>query len=542
MRLQNCFHPNTFKNPYTGEVVTARCGKCDACRNTRSQHWVTRLDLEAAVHKYCYFFTLTYDELHVPQLIRLRNEDYPEKGFAYIDSETGQIIETKDIKVTFEEKDWKFCRESKVVNVLSKRDFQLFIKRLRYYFTEVDKAAVLRYYLCGELGPRTYRPHGHCLLFFDSDRCAQQIEVLLFKSWPHGNIYDPHPVTGSAAEYCASYINSSSVLPKLYLHPQICPFTLCSRNPAIGTLFQTDGEVRKIFDIGDCKFRRYDKITHSFKDEFVFRSFENRLYPRCQRFSTLSHDDRVTLYRLYEDFAKYDLDAVEVAKRIKVEYIDRRGDTFIRRYFREIAYKNLSCMKLQKIEYNPLWHDLPFLPSNLFVEQPFVAQKSHTRQFLFDSIVRFVRSISRLYHQSKIFGISISDYVTKIELYEKNKLRQKLIEDYRYQSEYFSCHPKWHWVYFDLAFYRKIVHSSFLSLSKETLITLHYLFDNEIPLKLVDGISYLDIPDIEDIEEFKNFKFLHRKIAHDLIKQKENNDYALAKKDKFGAIIEFQNI
>ena len=546
MRVQNCFHPNTFINPYTGEKVTSRCGKCDACRNTRASNWVMRLDLEAQCHKYVYFATLTYDDYNVPQIIRLRYEDYTEKGFAYLDSETGQIIETKDIKATFEEKDWQFCRESKVVNILSVRDFQLFFKRLRYYFKEVDKSATLRYFICGELGPRTYRPHGHLLLFFDSDSVRDSIELLLRKSWPYGNIYDPHRVIGSAAEYCASYINSTSKLPKLYLHPQIRPFSLFSKSPAIGTLYPAFGKVREVFDSGTCKFRRFDKASHSFKDEYLFRAIESRLYPRLPRFGSLFHDDRVTLYRLFEQFAGYDLSAREIAQRLKVEYIDNKNviNPFLRRYFKEIAFKSIPAVTFQKIV-TGAWKfkDYPFRPNFAsFIEQPFIVHRTKTRIYNEDSLIRFVRSISRLYHQSKVFGISIEDYVTKIENYVENKKMLKWREDYEFQNKYFARNPKWHWIYFDYDFYSKCLNSSLFSLSRESFTTLDYLFDGDIPKKSVDGIFYLDILDINTLEDFQNFKLLHRKIAHDLVKQKENNDYALAKKDKFGAIINYQNL
>ena len=160
MVLQNCLHPNVLTNPYTGETISCSCGKCEACLNTRASNWVMRLDLEAKCHKYNLFCTLTYDDYNVPQVIRLRYEDYPENTPAYINGQTGVIIQTSDICERFTAKDFKYCRDTKVLQCLDKTDFQRFIKRLRYYFRQVDPDATLRYYLCGELGPTTFRPHG----------------------------------------------------------------------------------------------------------------------------------------------------------------------------------------------------------------------------------------------------------------------------------------------------------------------------------------------------------------------------------------------
>lgn len=44
---------------------------------------------------------------------------------------------------------------------LSVRDVQLFFKRLRKKFT----GRRIRYYLCGEYGPKTFRPHYHAIIY-----------------------------------------------------------------------------------------------------------------------------------------------------------------------------------------------------------------------------------------------------------------------------------------------------------------------------------------------------------------------------------------
>ena len=68
MHLSNCEHPKTIKNPYTGEVMVVPCGRCNTCINKKASQWIQRLDQESRCWKYTAFFTLTYDQDHMPIL------------------------------------------------------------------------------------------------------------------------------------------------------------------------------------------------------------------------------------------------------------------------------------------------------------------------------------------------------------------------------------------------------------------------------------------------------------------------------------------
>lgn len=87
------------------------CGTCIGCRTTRAQHWALRCRLEAAEHHHTSVTTLTYDDANVPP-------------------------------------------------TLSKRHFQLWLKRLRK-----ANDTKLRYFACGEYGERYGRPHYHAIIF-----------------------------------------------------------------------------------------------------------------------------------------------------------------------------------------------------------------------------------------------------------------------------------------------------------------------------------------------------------------------------------------
>jgi hypothetical protein len=97
-----------------GSPVNLPCGQCIGCRLARSQEWALRCVHEASLYDDNCFITLTYAPENLP----------PDAG-------------------------------------LRKRDFQLFMKRLRKAYP--DKK--IRYYHAGEYGDRTNRPHYHAILF-----------------------------------------------------------------------------------------------------------------------------------------------------------------------------------------------------------------------------------------------------------------------------------------------------------------------------------------------------------------------------------------
>ena len=109
------------------EILQVPCGQCIGCRIDRSRQWANRCMLELQYHDSAYFVTLTYDDLHVPKAY-------------YPDPDTGEAHQSL---------------------TLCKRDFQLWMKRLRKRFSD-DK---IRFFACGEYGGSTHRPHYHAIVF-----------------------------------------------------------------------------------------------------------------------------------------------------------------------------------------------------------------------------------------------------------------------------------------------------------------------------------------------------------------------------------------
>lgn len=140
------------------DEVPVPCGKCPVCKDNRVNSWAFRLLNEEKQSTSSYFVTLTYENHTVPITSR---------GFMTLD----------------------------------KRDFQLFMKRLRK-----DTGDKLKYYAVGEYGSQRMRPHYHMILFGLSDKEA------IFRNWQLGQV-DVGQVSGASIRYTLKYINKPGKIP-----------------------------------------------------------------------------------------------------------------------------------------------------------------------------------------------------------------------------------------------------------------------------------------------------------------------------------------
>lgn len=209
-------------------VILIPCGKCIGCRLDYSREWANRLILELQYHDSAYFVTLTYNDEHVPISY-------------YPDPETGEAYESL---------------------TLCKRDVQLFMKRLRKAFPN-DK---IRFYLAGEYGDETFRPHYHAIIFGlhltdgypwrynreegknfvyyrspSLERCwSVKDDDGVFRPIGHVEYAD---VCWETCAYTARYVTKkfygeeAEFYEKFQLVP---PFSLMSRKPGIGRLYYDD--------------------------------------------------------------------------------------------------------------------------------------------------------------------------------------------------------------------------------------------------------------------------------------------------------------
>lgn len=199
------------RDGYADRPVTLACGQCVGCRLERSRQWAVRCMHEAKLHENNCFITLTYSDEHLPP-----------------------------------------------GGSLSVEDHQNFMKRLRDKIRRDRLGGKFKFYLCGEYGERTGRPHYHaCIFGFDfPDRVyvadgpngdKYYSSKLLEALWPFGN-HSIGDVTFQSAAYCARYVMkkvTGKVADEYYrwtdkdgvvwdLHPE---YTAMSRRGGIGRDF-----------------------------------------------------------------------------------------------------------------------------------------------------------------------------------------------------------------------------------------------------------------------------------------------------------------
>nr|QPB07368.1 MAG: replication initiator protein [Microvirus sp.]QQL13310.1 MAG: replication initiator protein [Microviridae sp.] len=209
------------------QSIKVPCGRCESCLLVRQAMWRIRLNEEFRNSSGAVFFTLTYDEDHVPYVDCLTDEELNTMSFR--DQNIRQSL--KPVKRLIE------CKPNVYyTKTVCKRDIQLFLKRLR----KTLYPRKVRYFICSEYGPETQRPHYHGILFdyefnpqIDREKQLAELQELLKSTWQNGFVRCD-PCVGSRLNYCAKYC----VKPYGSLDPsKVPPFILCSRRPAIGASY-----------------------------------------------------------------------------------------------------------------------------------------------------------------------------------------------------------------------------------------------------------------------------------------------------------------
>lgn len=170
-----CLSPMSLPRPKgLGSIdrITVPCGKCYPCLANKRNQWAFRIQQQLKNAVSAYFITLTYDNDHT-------------KGN------------------------------------LSKYDIQCFLKRLRKDWALND----LKYYLIGEYGPTTFRPHYHGIFF----NLPKNPENKLISSWKNGFVHVGQ-VTPASIKYATKYMITKEQAPDgLYK-----PFMLVSKGMGLG--------------------------------------------------------------------------------------------------------------------------------------------------------------------------------------------------------------------------------------------------------------------------------------------------------------------
>ena len=171
-----CFHPITAYHKIGGGItwthresngikLTVSCKQCTGCRQEYARQWAMRNIHEASLWLNNIFITLTYNDQNLPEH-----------------------------------------------NILVKKDFQDFMKRLRKH-KKANTKNPIRFFHCGEYGEKFGRPHYHAILFNTNFNDRKPIpgqknlttSDTLKKLWGKGHV-SIGDVTFQSASYVAGYV------------------------------------------------------------------------------------------------------------------------------------------------------------------------------------------------------------------------------------------------------------------------------------------------------------------------------------------------
>lgn len=166
------------------------CGKCLQCLTARAKGWAIRCSLELQQHQHAAFATLTFNDEHLPP-------------------------------------------------TLTRRAPQLFLKKLRSIAT-----TPVRYFLSGEYGEQSNRPHYHAILYGLAERDADIVQ----SAWTTNGKEIGHtytlPINAARIAYVAGYTQKKIAFQEQAkekidldtgeVYTWQPPFILMSRRPGIG--------------------------------------------------------------------------------------------------------------------------------------------------------------------------------------------------------------------------------------------------------------------------------------------------------------------
>lgn len=216
----SCYNPLTIK--HESNYHTIPCGKCVKCYKRRISMWSFRLMQEDKHSLSSHFITLTYNNENVPI--------------------------TKKLFMT-----------------LDKRDIQLFMKRLRK-----DNKNKIKYYLCGEYGSQTKRPHYHAIMF--------NVDINTIQSnWNKGDIHIGQ-VSEASVGYTLKYMFKETRVPEHQNDDRLPEFSLMSKG--LGINYLTNNMIR--WHKEDLLNRVYLNILDG-KKAAMPRYYKDRIYTREER-------------------------------------------------------------------------------------------------------------------------------------------------------------------------------------------------------------------------------------------------------------------
>lgn len=204
---------HSLDDVYGNNGILIPCGHCIGCRLDYSRKWADRMMLELETQQKAVFLTLTYDNEHA-HWSQFSQDNFP------------------------------------LFATLDKKDCQDFMKRLRQHCFRDLGIEKIRFYLAGEYGDQTLRPHYHAIIFglglsdisdvqlFSRNDLGQPFYVSSWMQeiWTHGHVLlaDVNwKVCAYVGRYVTKKLNGDAAV-SYSERNVIKEFALMSRKPGLG--------------------------------------------------------------------------------------------------------------------------------------------------------------------------------------------------------------------------------------------------------------------------------------------------------------------
>lgn len=186
---------------------------------------------------------------------------------------------------------------------LVKSDAQKYFKRLRINELRLDRRPLIQYYLCGEYGDRTSRPHMHFILFGDIDVFSYPIEKRgrrifavagnpVFDAWELGEVNVGYAEADSI-RYVAQYIDKKILGSAAPYDHREAPFQLASQS--LGRDWAESNVEKMLYDAA-LVFRGKKFPIPKYYRDIIYKSFPaaaNGLSDRLIRESIIADLDTI---------------------------------------------------------------------------------------------------------------------------------------------------------------------------------------------------------------------------------------------------------
>ena len=311
----SCLHPYRFFNHSTQSYMIQPCGHCFGCSNSRAVANDLLIQAHSSNFRFCCFVTLTFDMKSIPlgtffdvndisYLVDYTNNDCIIAEYPLISDDVKENLYTSCQPIngkqfppnTLPYLDYSLARLflASLRQRIKQKRFKVFNEDGTYSYkpNKFITDEKITYYLVGEYGTKSLRPHFHILLFFNDPVTLSALRQNVPQIWSYGRT-DFQLATGSASSYVASYVSNNALLPQIYRNKHIRPRSKHSIHFGFKSMEVNKEKVQPSTPLFSLSF---SFLADGKEKSCLFtNSFINSLYPKTLGFN--STDSRLLLQR-----------------------------------------------------------------------------------------------------------------------------------------------------------------------------------------------------------------------------------------------------